>query len=111
MSAEKGEGSALDALSDEDYDRRVSEAVDTVMDRIEDAIRSDDPVEAELLYAAAPEALRTILAHLIAEGCVDQPRPFRMVKEMVRQLDLEGLALAMLKDLQAADGAGADGAA
>lgn len=111
MTAEKGEASALDALSDEEYGRRMAEAVDAVMDRIEETIRSDDPLEAELLYAAAPVALRNILAHLIAEECVDQPRPFRMVKEAVRELDLEGLALAMLKDLQAEDGAGAGTAA
>ena len=35
------------------------------------------------------------------ETRVDEPRPFRTVKEMVRQIDLEGMALAMLRDLQA----------
>ena len=95
--------SALDALSDAEYDRRVSDAIGALMDRFEDEIASDDPLEAELRFAAAPTALRNILAHLIAEHCVDQPRPFRTVKEMIRELDLERMALAMLKDLQAED--------
>ena len=96
--------SALEALSDAEYDHRVSEAIGTLMDRFEDEIASDDPLEAELRFAAAPTALRNILAHLIAEHCVDQPRPYRTVKEMIRELDLERMALAMLKDLQAEDG-------
>ena len=103
MEAETGRVSPLDGLSDDEFDRRVSDAIGMLMDRIEDALRSDDAVEAEILYAAAPAALRNILAHLVAEECLDQPRPYRMVKEVVRELDLEGLALAMLKDLQAAD--------
>ena len=110
MASDQGEASALDALSDEEYDRRVSDTVGTLMDRIEDALRSDDPVEGELLYAAAPAALRNILAHLIAEECIDQPRPYKTVKDMVRDIDLEGMALAMLKDLQAEGGASGDAA-
>ena len=93
--------SALDALSDAEYDRRVSETIGALMDRIEDEIASDDPLEADLRFVAAPTALRNILAHLIAVHCIDQPRPFRTVKEMIRELDLERMALAMLKDLQA----------
>gem|GEM_PF-6072773 len=104
------EASPLDDLSDEEYHRRVDEAVGTVMDRIEDALRSDDPVESALLQAAAPAALRNLLAHLVAEECVDQPRPYKLVKETVRDLDLEGLALAFLKDLQADDAARDGGA-
>lgn len=104
MDKEERTPSALDALSDAEYDRRVSDAIGALMDRIEDEIASDDPLEAELRFAAAPTALRNILAHLIAEHCVDQPRPFRTVKEMIRELDLERMALAMLKDLQAEDG-------
>jgi len=95
------ESSPLDDLSDEEYDRRVSEAIGTVMDGVEGVLASADPVEAELLLAAAPTALRNILAHLVAEECLDQPRPYRSVKELVRALDLEGMALAILKDLQA----------
>lgn len=106
MDAATGGGSPLDALSDEDYDRRVSEAIGTVMDRIEDALRSEDPLESELLYAAAPSALRNILAHLVAEECLGEPRPYKLVKETVRALDLEGVALAVLKELQAGDAAG-----
>jgi hypothetical protein len=96
--------SPLDALSDAEYDRRVSDTIGALMDRFEDEIASDDPLEAELRFAAAPTALRNILAHLIAEHCLDQPRPYRTVKEMIRELDLERMALAMLKDLQAEDG-------
>ncbi len=103
MTTEETAPSALEGMSDEEYDRRVTEAIGTVMDRIEDALRSDDPVEAELLYAAAPTALRNLLAHLIADECVGQPRPYKLVKETVRDLDLEGLALAVLKDIQAED--------
>jgi hypothetical protein len=88
----------------------VSDAIGALMDRIEDEIASDDPLEAELRFAAAPTALRNILAHLIAEHCIDQPRPFRTVKEMIRELDLERMALAMLKDLQAENGGEAPGA-
>jgi hypothetical protein len=105
------EPSALEGMSDEEYDRRVGEAIGTLMDRIEDMLRSDDPVEAELLYAAAPAALRNLLAHFVAEECVDQPRPYKLVKETVRDLDLEGLALAVLKDLQAEDAKRGGGAA
>jgi len=101
MTSEQRQASPLDSLSDAEYDRRVADMVGTLMDRIEDALGSDDPVEGELLYAAAPAALRNMLAHLIAEECIDQPRPYRSVKDMVRDVDLEGMALAMLKDLQA----------
>lgn len=102
--------SALDALSEAEYDRRVSDTIAALMDRFEEEVASDDPLEAELRFAAAPTALRNILAHLIAEHCLDQPRPYRTVKEMIRELDLERMALAMLKDLQAEDGGGAAGA-
>lgn len=103
MNGEEGAPSALEGMSDEEYDRRVGDAVGSVIDRFEATLRSDDPIEAELLYAAAPTALRNLLAHLIAEECVDQPRPYKLVKETVRDLDLEGLALAVLKDIQAED--------
>ena len=96
--------SPLDALSDAEYDRRVSEVIGTLMDRFEDEIASDDPLEGELRFAAAPTALRNILAHLIAEHCLDQPRPYRTVKEMIRELDLERVALAILKGLQSEEG-------
>lgn len=96
--------SALEALSDEEYDRRVGDAIEPLMDRLDDAIASDDAEEAELRYAAAPTALRNVLAQLIAEQCLDQPRPYRSVKEMVRELDLEHVALAVLKELQAEAG-------
>ena len=100
--------SALEALSDEEYHRRVDAMLDPLMDGIESVLESDDAEEAQLRYAAAPTALRNVLAQLIAEECLDQPRPYKLVKDMVRDLDLEGVALAILKELQAAasDGAG-----
>lgn len=97
---EDGALSVLDELSDEEYDSQVTEMVRVVTERVQNALESSDPVEAELLYAAAPVALRNILAHLIALECLGQPRPYRLVKEAVRGLELEGLALAVLKDLQ-----------
>ena len=93
--------SALESLSDDEYHRRVDAVLDPLMDGIEAALASDDEAEAELRFAAAPTALRNVLAQLIAEECADQPRPFKLVKDMVRDLDLEGIALAILKDLQA----------
>ena len=105
MAQDQDETSPLDALSDAEYDQRVSETIGAMMDRFEDELAHDDPLEAELRFAAAPTALRNILAHLIAEHCVDQPRPVRTVKDMVKELDIERMALAMLKDLQAGAGA------
>lgn len=99
MNDEKA-SSALEALSDEEYHRRVDAVLDPLMDGIEAAIDCDDPEEAELRFAAAPTALRNVLAQLIAEECHGQPRPYRLVKEMVRDLDLERIALAMLKNLE-----------
>jgi len=96
--------SPLDALSDADYDARVTEAVGTLMDAVEAAMDSEDEVEAELLYAAAPTAMRNILAQLLAEQCLGQPKPFKLVKELIRDLDLERLSLALLKDLQEQEG-------
>ena len=93
----------LDPLSDGEYDRRVGAMIGPLMDRLDETLASDDSEEGELRYAAAPTALRNLLAQLIAEQCVDQPRPYRMVKELVRDLDLEGVALAILKELQAED--------
>lgn len=95
--------SPLDALSDAEYDARVAEAIGTLMDAVEAAMDSDDEVESELLYAAAPTAMRNILAQLIAEQSYDQPKPFKLVKELVRDLDLERLSLALVKDLQAGE--------
>lgn len=93
--------SVLEGLSDEEYERRVGAMIAPLMDRFEDALGSDDAEEAELLYAAAPTALCNLLAQLIAEECLDQPRPFKLVKEIVRDLELERVALAILKELQA----------
>lgn len=100
--------SPLDALSDAEYDARVTEAVGTLMDAVEAAMDSDDEVESELLYAAAPTAMRNILAQLIAEQAFEQPKPFKLVKELVRDLDLERLSLALVKDLQAEEAEEAD---
>lgn len=100
--------SPLDALSDADYDARVTEAVGTLMDAVEAAMDSEDEVEAELLYAAAPTAMRNVLAQLLAEQCLGQPKPFKLVKELIRDLDLERLSLALLKDLQAQEDAEED---
>lgn len=94
--------SVLEALSDEEYHRRVDAVLDALMDAVEATLTSDDAEEAELRYAAAPTALRNVLAQLIAEECADQPRPYKLVKDMVRDLDLEGVALAILKEMQAA---------
>jgi len=102
---DEDEGPALDALSDEEYDRRVGDAVGDLIGRFEESLASNDEVEAEILHAAAPAALATLLAHVVAEHCVGEPRPYRSVKEMVRDLGIEALALAVLKDLQAADAA------
>lgn len=96
--------SVLEGLSDEEYDRRIGATIGPLMDAIEDALVSDDEEEGELRYAAAPTALRNVLAQLIAEQCLDQPRPYRSVKEMVRDLDVERVALAVLKELQAEAG-------
>ena len=93
--------SGLDALSDEECDRRVGETIGPLMDRLEEALITEDQEEGELRYAAAPAALRNLLAQLIAEECLGQPRPYRLVKEMVRDLDLEDVALMVLKELQA----------
>jgi len=101
MTAQDDTPSPLDALSDADYDARVTEAVGTLMEAVEAAMDSDDEVEAELLYAAAPTAMRNILAQLLAEQCLGQPKPFKLVKELIRDLDLERLSLALLKEIQA----------
>lgn len=100
--------SVLEGLSDAEYDRRVGATISPLMDRLEDALVSDDAEEGELFYAAAPTALRNVLAQLIAEECLDQPRPFKLVKEMVRDLELERVALAILKELQAERGEAGD---
>ena len=91
----------LDALSDEEYDRRFAEAVDDAMHRMENALRSDDPVEQQLLNAATPLAMRNILAGFVAAECVGQPRPYRLVKQMLSDLAIEQLALAFLKEMEA----------
>lgn len=101
MTAQDDTPLPLDALSDADYDARVTEAVGTLMEAVEAAMDSDDEVEAELLYAAAPTAMRNILAQLLAEQCLGQPKPFKLVKELIRDLDLERLSLALLKEIQA----------
>jgi hypothetical protein len=104
MTAQDDAPSPLDALSDAEYDARVTEAVGTLMEAVETAMDSDDEVEAELLYAAAPTAMRNILAQLLAEQCLGQPKPFKLVKELIRDLDLERLSLALLKEIQAEEG-------
>lgn len=93
--------SPLDELSDAEYDARIGETIGTLMDVVEAALDSEDELEAELRFAAAPTALRNLLAQLIAEQCLGQPRPYKLVKELIRDLELERVALALLKDLQA----------
>ncbi len=101
MTAQDDTPSPLAALSDADYDARVTEALGTLMEAVEAAMDSDDEVQAELLYAAAPTAMRNILAQLLAEQCLGQPKPFKLVKELIRDLDLERLSLALVRELQA----------
>lgn len=101
MADEEQPTSAIDALSDAEYDERVGAAIGKLMDAIEAAMESEDELESDILYAAAPTALRNMLAQLIAEQCFQQPRPFKLVKELVRDLELERLSLSLLKDLQA----------
>ena len=97
--------SPLDALSDAEYDARVGEAISVLMDSLDAAIDGGaDELEKEVRYAAAPTALRNLLAQLIAEQCLEQPRPYKLVKELIRDLELEAVALAMLKELQAEGG-------
>lgn len=104
MTTDDDKPSPLDALSDDEYEARISAAIERLMDAVEAAMKSDDEVESELLYAAAPTALRNTLAFLIAEQSYDQPKPFKLVKELVRDLDLERMALSLAKDLKAEAG-------
>jgi hypothetical protein len=95
--------SQLDALSDEEFDARVDETIKLLMEEIDGLIFVDDPVEAELRQIAAATALRNTLGLVVASDCLGEPRPIRLVKERIRDLEIERVALSILKVMQSAE--------